>query len=256
MWEEPPPKLVLGPDEVHIWRGNLDLSRERVEKLALTLSTDEVERANRFYFQQHKERFIVGRGTLRTILASYLKTDPVTLQFEYNKRGKPRLGGDFSGHELQFNLSHSEGLVLYGFTRGHLLGIDVEYLSAGKDIEGIAQRFFTPREYAIIKELAEPEKQKAFFRCWTAKEAYLKAVGSGLAGSINSIEVSFLTEEAIELLSIDKNSQAAANWSLLNIPLSQDYIATLAIKVLVSRKAAKMQRLNFLLIKCPKDKTP
>jgi len=230
MWNYPPSDLGLEDEEVHVWLANLDLSKEEVYGLEETLSRDERERANRFHFPQHRERFIVGRGTLRTILGRYLAIKPQVLQFEYSSRGKPKLADSCNSNKLQFNLSHSQGLALYVFSRDRLVGIDVEYLRPMADAERIAQRFFSPQEYTTIKELPAREKERAFFRGWTGKEAYLKAIGHGLAGSLASIEVNLKLEEPTGLLSIGSDFQAAAHWSLLNLPVPPEYIASLAVQ--------------------------
>ena len=230
MWKYPPQNSVLGEKDVHVWRANLDLPEEEVNKLVQILSAEERERASKFHFPKHRERFIVGRGTLRIILGRYLGIEPQALQFEYSSRGKPKLVDGCNSNKLQFNLSHSEGLALYVFSRDRLVGIDVEYLRPMADAEKIAQRFFSPQEYAVIKALPTAEKEIAFFRAWTGKEAYLKAVGDGLAGSLDSIEISLQLEEATGLLSIMGDSQTAANWSLLNIAISPEYIASLAVE--------------------------
>ncbi len=230
MWSTPAKDLTLENKEVHVWRAELDLPAEQVQELAKTLSEDEQLRAQRFHFQKHRQRFIVGRGLLRTILGRYLGIKPEQIQFEYSPRGKPRLGESCCRERLQFNLSHSQGLALYGFTRDRRIGIDLEYLRSMPDAGQIAKRFFSPREYAAISALPPDEKQKAFFRCWTGKEAYLKATGDGLAGSLDQIEVSLTPDEPARLLSIQGNSRAASSWSLYNLTPASDYIGTIVVE--------------------------
>mgnify|MGYP006266897167 CR=1 FL=1 len=230
MWFPPPTDLKLGPHEVHVWRANLDLSAAQVEELAKTLSTDEKSRAGSFYFEQHRQRFIVGRGLLRTLLGRYLQIEPGQLQFDYSPRGKPTLAGRSGAHPLQFNLSHCQGLALYGFTCDRPIGIDLEYLRSSIEAETIAQRFFSAREYTALIALPAQERQKGFFRAWTAKEAYLKATGEGLAGSLEQVEISLIPGEPSRLLSIHGNSQAAVGWSLYDLTPAPDYIATLAVE--------------------------
>lgn len=230
MWRTPPINLVLAKNEVHVWRVNLDLPVEQIQELAKTLSADEQLRADRFYFEQHRQRFMVGRGILRTILGRYLGIEPDQLQFDYSSRGKPSLAESCAGNRVRFNLSHSQGLALYGFTQSRQIGIDLEYLRPMPDAEQIAQRFFSAGEYAVISALPPDKKQRAFFRGWTGKEAYLKATGDGLAGSLDQIEVCLTPGEPARLLSIKGDSQAASGWSLYNVTPASDYIGTLAVK--------------------------
>jgi 4'-phosphopantetheinyl transferase len=230
MWSFPPTNLTLAAHEVHVWRAVLDIPLEQVLSLAKLLSEDETLRANRFYLEQHRQRFIVARGTLRLILGQYLGIDPWQLRFEYSSRGKPSLAKSYNKKEIQFNLSHSQGLALYGFTRSRKIGVDLEYLRPLPDAEQIAQRFFSRREFRIISALPPQEKQQAFFRGWTAKEAYLKATGDGLAGSLDRVEVSLMPEEPLHLLSIQGNSQVASRWHLSFLIPATDYVATLAVE--------------------------
>ncbi|MBF2021909.1 MAG: 4'-phosphopantetheinyl transferase superfamily protein [Hydrococcus sp. C42_A2020_068] len=217
-------------EEVDLWLVNLDLSADKIEELAQILSADEKARAERFYFQQHRHRFIVARGMLRTILGHYLAIAPNRLEFEYSSRGKPKLAQSFGANGMQFNLSHSQDLALYGFTRDRAIGVDLEYMRPIADAQKIAQRFFSARESAIIDALPDSEKLIAFFRGWTAKEAYLKATGDGLAGSLDRVEVSFAPNEPMRLLAIDGDVQAAARWHLHAIVPAANYIATIAVE--------------------------
>jgi 4'-phosphopantetheinyl transferase len=217
-------------EEVHLWRVNLDLPPDKIEELAQILSADEKARAERFYFQQHRHRFIVARGTLRTILGHYLAIEPHRIEFEYSPRGKPKLAQSFGGKRIEFNLSHSQDLALYGFTRDRAIGVDLEYMRPMTDAQKIAQRFFSAQESAVIDALPESEKLMAFFRGWTAKEAYLKATGDGLAGSLDRVEVSLAPDEPMRLLAIDGNVQAAAGWRLHSLVPAANYLATIAIE--------------------------
>ncbi|OKH24202.1 4'-phosphopantetheinyl transferase [Hydrococcus rivularis NIES-593] len=216
--------------KVDLWLVNLDLSADKIEELAHILSADEKARAERFYFQQHRHRYIVARGTLRRILGHYLAIAPNRIEFEYSSRGKPKLAQSFGANGMQFNLSHSQDLALYGFARDRAIGVDLEYIRPITDAQTIAQRFFSARESAIIDALPESERLMAFFRGWTAKEAYLKATGDGLAGSLDRVEVSLAPNEPMRLLAIDGDVQAAARWHLHAIAPATNYVATVAVE--------------------------
>jgi 4'-phosphopantetheinyl transferase len=241
-----PTNLVLSEDEVHVWRADLNLSASRIEQLAQILSPDEQLRAGKFYFERDRKRFIAGRGILRTILSRYLDLDPTLLQFSYSSRGKPALANTDTQGTLCFNLSHSNALALYvlrrisvneagkGSTQASLkescnLGIDLEHLRPMPDAEQLAKRFFSPREYAVISSLPLEQKQEAFFKGWTCKEAYLKAIGYGLAG-LEQVEVSVTPGEPAALLSIQGDSKAASRWSLQQLIPAPGYMAALAVE--------------------------
>lgn len=229
IWHTPPDDLTLSVNDIHIWRAELDLPTEQIQGLASILSTDESLRADRFYFERDRTHFIAGRGMLRTILGSYLGLEPAQIQFSYSPRGKPALANIDTDRRLNFNLSHSKGLALYAISRSLPLGIDLEYTRPMPDAEQLAKRFFSPREYAVIRELPEQQKQQAFFNGWTCKEAYLKATGEGLIG-LADVEVSLIPGEPARLLSIAGDAQVASRWSMHQLIPAPDYVATLAVE--------------------------
>ena len=222
IWNLPPHNLGLKSDEVHIWCANLNLSAIEISKLTNILSTDERDKANKFRFEKHRNRYTVARGRLRQLLANYLHISAKDIQFEYSDRGKPSLSNYCSQDSLQFNVSHSQNLALYAFTYHHRVGIDLEYLRVGNDAAQIARRFFSPQEYELIASLEKNRQQEIFLHIWTIKEAYLKATGEGLSGSLDTSEVSFQGEMPIGL--------KAANWLVHSFIPADDFIATVAVE--------------------------
>ncbi len=221
LWQTAPVDLTLLPSDVHIWRIDLERSQPELENLQATLSSDEIARAERFYFQQHRQHFIAGRGILRSILGRYLGIEPQKVQFEYELRGKPVLSNTFFRSGLSFNLSHSQGLALCAVSCNCLIGIDIEYNRSVTDIEALAKRFFLPREYAVVRSLPLEQQQQVFFRYWTCKEAYLKATGVGLV-QLEQVEVSLTPEEPAKL-NIDEE------WSLIELIPADNYFAAVAV---------------------------
>jgi 4'-phosphopantetheinyl transferase len=214
----------LRDNQVHIWRANLGLSTPEIEELTSLLSTDEIARANKFRFVRHRCRFIAARGILRQLLGNYLAANPRSLVFSYSDRGKPRLAQNLS---LQFNISHSQEYALFGFTLNHLIGVDIEYQRAMPDALKIAQRFFSPREYTMLEAVAIEQQSKLFFQLWTAKEAYLKATGTGLAASLSSIEIALDQSKSLYLSTLKEDT--IINWSLYSCAPATDYSAAIAI---------------------------
>lgn len=228
LWLDPPADLTLSRDEVHVWRADLDPPASRFQQLAQTLSPDEQSRAERFYFEQHRHHFIAGRGILRTILGRYLGIEPRCVQFCYEPHGKPVLAETSGGSMLWFNLSHSNGLALYAVTRDRQIGVDLEYIRPISDAEQIALRFFSAGEYAMITSLPANQKQEAFFRYWTCKEACLKATGDGLA-QLHQIEVSLMPGEPVSLLNITSGPQTAQGWVLQELTPASNCVAAVAV---------------------------
>ena len=235
VWKNPPYHPPLNCDRVHLWRANLDLSSTVVEQLASFLSKDEVARANKFRFPRHKRRFTVARGILRHLLGNYLQISPVAVNFNYGDRGKPSLAIPFSNSSLQFNISHSHEYALYGFTYDYPLGVDLEYLRSMEDVAKIAQRFFSAQESQSIASLNGTEQHKAFFQLWTAKEAYLKATGIGLTGSLADVNICLDQNDSC-LQAIHGNKQATANWSMYSYLPVANYVAAIAIKTKINQQ--------------------
>lgn len=228
-WYSPPKALKLNCNEVHIWRASLDTDAYRIQSLYETLSADEQQRAALFHFPKDRERFIIARGLLREILSRYLQQKPNNISFYYNQHGKPALHTD-TEEPLHFKVSHSHGLALYAVTRDCPIGVDIEHIRTDFPYQEIAEKFFAPKENAMLRSLPSNLQSKAFFTCWTRKEAYLKAIGKGLSTSLNLFEVSFLPREPAKLLSIQGDIEAASHWSLQDLNLSADYVAALAIQ--------------------------
>jgi 4'-phosphopantetheinyl transferase len=224
----PPPEL--GPGEIHLWSVRLDPPAERVEALGRVLSEDEWERARRFRFDKHRRQYVVGRGALRTLLGAYLGIRPEAVRFTYGPRGKPFLAPPLDVRGLHFNLSNSDELALVGFVLGRELGVDVEFLRQMNDCEEIAERFFSESERRMLRTIPFPVKQEAFFNCWTRKEAYLKAVGEGLAAPLDSFDVTLAPDDPPRMLTLKGDADRAARWFFRHLRPAEDYIGALAIE--------------------------
>jgi 4'-phosphopantetheinyl transferase len=141
------------------------------------LSSDEVARALRFRAEEDRDLFIVARGILRRILSRYASEAPGKLVFRYGSKGKPYLRDH---PDVQFNLGHSGGFAAYGVS-GEELGVDIEFVKPLTDWRKISERFFSAREVEELKRLDPTQQLRGFFSCWARKEAYIKAIGEGIA---------------------------------------------------------------------------
>jgi 4'-phosphopantetheinyl transferase len=219
----------LGPADVHIWAAPLEVSSDTLSRFTATLSAPEQERAARFRFEQHRHRFIAGRGLLRLLLSRYLQTEPCAVQFAYGTHGKPSLASPWAGSGLHFNLAHSENLVLLGVTRAGPVGVDVEHIRMPADADQLVRRFFSARESAAFGSLTAVEKPAAFFNLWTRKEAWLKATGEGIGDSLGRVEVSFLPGEPARLLALPEDSAPLTHWTLQDLSPAPGFAAALAL---------------------------
>jgi len=229
-WSPPPASPTLAKDEVHLWRAYLDPAVQHLGRLKHCLSPDELRRAERFHFQKDRHRFIVARGVLRKILSLYLKREPNELRFRLNVHGKPFLDREFDASALRFNLSHSHGMALYAVTRSREVGIDVEGIRADFKGKEIAERFFSPREVAMLRALPPDTQEQGFFACWTRKEAYAKARGEGVSFPLDQFDVSVAPEEPATLLHTKGDPQEVSRWSLQKLDPGPGYVAALAVE--------------------------
>ena len=230
VWYEPPPHFVLGDDEVHVWRAALDGPAASLAYYRDLLAADERQRADRFHFQKDHDRFVVARGLLRIILGRYLDASPAQLRFRYGPFGKPELTAAHGDTDLRFNVSHAEGLALYACTRRRALGVDIEYVRPDFPGHEIAARFFSPREVAALRALPAAVQTRAFFNCWTRKEAYIKAHGAGLSLPLDQFDVSLAPDEPAALLATRPEPQEAARWSLQELTPAPGYVAAIAVE--------------------------
>ncbi len=168
------PMYLTTSSDIHLWR--VSLEELDPPSLARVLSDDERRRAAKFRFEQHRQEFVAARAVLRHVLAAYVGNAPASLQFRYGEHGKPALDG------IEFNLSHSGAKALIAVSRSRI-GVDLERVDPNFRWEEIAAVFFSPQEGKMIAAQPAPHRVTAFLRCWTRREAYLKACGSGLAAS-------------------------------------------------------------------------
>ncbi|MBI4551952.1 MAG: 4'-phosphopantetheinyl transferase superfamily protein [Candidatus Latescibacteria bacterium] len=227
----PPADLSLSPGEVHVWRASLDVSASRIQSLLRTVSADERARAERSRVQEDRDRFIVGRGVLRGLLARYLDIQPDQVCLSSTLYGKPILTGTHGGARLRFSVSHSHRLALYAVSRDREVGIDLEYRRPGRDetLMAIAEQFFSSREVKALRRLPVSGRAEGFYACWTRKEAYLKAKGRGLSLPLDQFVVS-VTPGCAALLHTAWSPDEAARWSLSDLDPGPGYAAALAVE--------------------------
>jgi 4'-phosphopantetheinyl transferase len=191
------------------------------------LSPDESRRASRFHFERDRRRFAAARGVLRELLGRYLGVDPSALVFSYGPQGKPALASPWKG--LRFNVSHSGGLALLAFSTDHEIGVDIEQERPVPEMDSIAERHFSPRESAELRLLEERERRRAFFHCWTRKEAFVKAVGDGLSHALDAFDVTLAPGEPARLLRVAGDPEAGRRFRLEGLEPAEGFAAALAV---------------------------
>jgi 4'-phosphopantetheinyl transferase len=223
-WVTPPVQLASPESTIHVWRISLTQPGHVYKSLTGLLSSAEQERAARFKFDQHHQRFVVAHAALRSILSQYLKTTPLNLQFVNGLNGKPKLAEEFARSDVRFNLSHSFDLALLAVTRGREIGIDVELVKEDYAFDDVAVRFFTAQELAAFRALPVHLQRQGFFKCWTSKEAFLKAKGTGLSGKLDEVEITLSSEQRVLI------NASVPGWTLSELNPGNNYEAALVIE--------------------------
>lgn len=220
----PAPDLIPSLGEtVHVWALQLN---EIVFDAALwhsRLSLEEQARAARFKFAKDQLRYVIAHAALRDILAGYANADPASLQFNDGPKGKPKLAPPFDASGIEFNLSHSHERALVAVNQGHEVGVDIEFAKADFEFLDVASHFFTKSEVTALRALPAALQRQAFYKCWTSKEAFLKAKGTGLSGELDEVEI-LLVGERVQI------KASVAGWSLAQLDPCDGYEAALVTK--------------------------
>jgi 4'-phosphopantetheinyl transferase len=196
------------------------------------LSDDERVRGLRFVRARDRRRFVICRGSLRIILGRLLNTSFEDLVFRSGPGGKPELGSpiDSAGRStLRFNVTHSHDMALVAVSLGRELGVDLERIRSISESARIVESYFTAAEQAQFRAFHPSERDAAFLRGWTRKEAILKAKGVGLAGLATSFETMFGTTALNGQFMPASPLPRIDAWSLWEAAPSDGYVAALAI---------------------------
>lgn len=220
-WVEAMPGPCSGPT---VWRVDLHLDPDDSEPGAGLLSPEEQARADRFRRAEDRQRYRQSHAALRLVLGHTLDAPPLDLRFATSATGKPHLIRT-GRPALHFNLSHSGRHALIGIASESEIGVDVEAIRPIGDPLAIARPHFHPDEITDLTRLPAPDRDAAFFRCWTRKEAVVKALGTGLSLPLDHFSVSVPPAAG----AVRWMRSGPAGWSLCDLPLGPDAVGTVAI---------------------------
>jgi len=214
----------LKPNTVHIWSINFVVNEDEFNTYHDLLSADEKLRASKFKFYKDKRCYVVTKAALRLLSGAYLSTDAKDILFEYEAYGKPKFKHQTN---LNFNVSHSGDLALIGFVYNHTIGIDIEKIKNDFDTFEIASNLFSKQEIDALRKIPEEEQYRAFYRCWTRKEAFIKAKGSGLSFPLDEFAVTLDNDLDADLIWTKWDINEKRQWQLTSFIPFKDYIAAL-----------------------------
>jgi 4'-phosphopantetheinyl transferase len=218
-----PQHLALSDSEVQAWQMKLDFQNLPYAMAYETLSPAECERAQRFHFEQDRQRFVLTRAVLRILLGKYCGCVSQDVCFSYLAHGKPVIDND----GIQFNVSHTHELAVLAFAATVPVGIDIEYLQRELDYQQLAKRYFSPEEIKAMEAAAEDNHKRIFLELWTRKEALLKATGEGISRTLNQLDVTN------QILSYQPKGAASgateSNWNFHALSLDANYVGSLVV---------------------------
>lgn len=177
------------PATVHVWYARLYPPDSVIAQMEQRLSADEWERLRRFHFARDARRYAVRRGVFRHLLGRYLSIPPAEVPFVYGPQHKPALAESLAESGLHFNLSDSGEMAVYAFAAAQSIGVDIEEHRDYPDARQLARDFFSPAEAAWLSQQPDAQISLAFLRCWTCKEAVVKALGDGLMAPLQEFTV-------------------------------------------------------------------
>lgn len=214
------------PVRVDLWTWSLRTEARQFDAYWRLLSPEERARAERFVFERDRHRFVAARARMREVLGEIVGEPARTVHFEYGAQGKPSLAGVAS---LHFNLSHSADRALLAICAELPVGVDLEALGSA-DL-ALAQRFFSDDECAQLMALPKHQRSRGFFECWTRKEAFIKALGTGLSTPLNAFTVSLGSDTPPRLLWIDPVIDGTVDaWALASLEPGENYLGAIAVR--------------------------
>jgi 4'-phosphopantetheinyl transferase len=220
------PAPELNDGHIHLW--TISKGTRTVSDYVPLLSRHELNRASGMRSQQLFDRFVADHGALRLLLSAYLETDPRTLQIDVNKYGKPHI--DIPHCRLRFNMSHSGEITMIAVCLDAEVGVDVEAVRPIAEWEEIAASHFSSQENESLRAEGSRTRVYAFFRCWTRKEAFIKAIGMGLSLPLDSFTVTTTMTEPPALLHCAWDPEAVLRWSLIHLEPANGHVGAVAVK--------------------------
>jgi 4'-phosphopantetheinyl transferase len=228
-------------NEVHLWYARPEAveDAETARRWRSLLAPEEQERLDRFRQEWDRRLRLLSAALVRMTLSHYATVPPEGWQFAVNAYGKPRIVGPSAGLDLQFNLTHTAGLAACVVTRGREVGIDADAVSRRVD-PSLAQRFFAPEEAAHVDRVAEPLRGEVFLQYWTAKEAYLKALGTGLSTPLDSFSIDLSGDRP--RLRPERTPEAAAAWRFFQLRPTPNHWLTIAVSATADEPLTLLSR--------------
>jgi 4'-phosphopantetheinyl transferase len=219
-----PANITLAEGEIHLWETLFSRAADDDDFYLSGLSALEVERCRRFHSLTDRRRYAVSHSILRGLLGAYLNVPPQAINYDYNRFGKPFPA---NANDLNFNLSHSQDLLLIGFRRSAPIGVDAELVQRIDDLFKVASTVFNAEEMKVLTAAPKDLQTELFYSIWVRKEAFVKALGQGFSLPITESNIKL----CIRNLTFDKGNKInlkpslAGSWMSLEFGPEPGYLA-------------------------------
>ncbi|MCW5515227.1 4'-phosphopantetheinyl transferase family protein [Muriicola sp. Z0-33] len=217
---------MLSKNTIAVWT----IDQRLIESVSLHqkhLSLAELDHAKKYRFDKDRYTFIIGRGILRHLLGHYTKQHPSEINFKFGDQGKPFIDDNKAPY---FNISHSGNILVMGFCMEHPLGVDVELIKSDFDLAELARQNFSEKEIKALNSLNKNEQDRAFYRCWTRKESFIKAIGSGLSFPLDAFSVCLDDDLTAEMLETKWEKAERHQWKLSSFIPADGYLAAVCVQ--------------------------
>jgi 4'-phosphopantetheinyl transferase len=224
------PGLVQLEQQLHLW---LTVPEDITDPgilsdYLLLLSEEERERQQRFHFEKDRHSFLVSHALVRKVLSMYVDIDPADWRFSAGQFGRPEIAGPAGVPPLRFNLTHTEGLSACLVTLDDDCGVDAERVGGRGKLQAVADKMFADSELETLAALDGQQYQQQFFTFWTLREAYCKALGTGIGYSKKDYAFEVAENGRIEL-SLDSCQDASLKrWQFTLLRPAVDYLVAVA----------------------------
>lgn len=221
--------FICTKENINIFIVSLNKFKIFTPELYLYLSYNEQMRANKFCTNHLKNCYITSHGLLKVLLARYLSLSPFQIKYSFNDYHKPFCQNNPS---LYFNMSHCNDYVCYAFSYYHEIGIDIEHINTRISINNYLHSTITETESITFNDLLEADKYFHFYKLWTLKEAFLKALGTGLSYPPLQVETAVLPKNLFKITKTSclSDKELIENWSFAAIRSIPDHVGAIAVK--------------------------
>ncbi len=232
--------------EIHLWCCCPEeiTNKSTLDKFYSILSVEERDKHQRFHFEKDRHSYLVSHALVRKVLSSYCTIRPEEWCFTTNEYGKPDISADIKSPPLKFNLSHTDGMIACVVSFDIDCGVDVENIQRKSKVVSVAERMFAQQEVDKMQCVTEAESQSKFFDFWTLREAYVKALGTGLGGSskefyftlVEQGETDVSTNRLANINFVNSKKNQSTDWQFLLLKPSDEHVASVAINTSLNRK--------------------